>query len=540
MRLQFQYPEAAFLLLGAGILVLLFILYMLWRKRVIRRLGDPVLVAALLREVSPVMPYVRFFLLISAFLLAVIGLMNLRQPGGDLGGSRKGIDVVMALDLSKSMWARDAVESMSRLEKAKGLIHYLVDQMPDNRIALVLFAGRAYLHMPLTSDHAATRLFVNTADPADMPQKGTVLSEAMRTSALAFNNKERKFKSVVLITDGEDHDPEAVNTARELAEQGILINTIGIGSPAGASIIEPATGEPKKDAQGNIVISRLNAGLLQEIASETKGIYTSGNDLNEAAKVILEKLSGVERESLSDISLVNFTSYYLWFGIPALLLIVIEFFMSDKRKRRIAPQAILVPSLFLFTAFQIQAQSQLNDGNRLYRNGDFAGAERDYQNIISTQPGNMRARYNLALAQYRLNKTDTALSSMESVVLLSDDTNLRSKSFYNRGAVFSVQKKLDESIEAYKAALRLNPNDTLARENLQKALMERKAKNTPNKKPENPKKPKENPKKQPPPPQMNPKQAMRQLSKLQEKEQKTRQQLQQKRRTNGGFEKKDW
>lgn len=541
MRLQFQYIQGLWLLVAIGIFILLYTLYVIWKKKVTRQMGDPALIRQLTATHSPLRQHLKFVLLLLAFGSGVLALMNLRKPGGDGGGERKGIDVVIALDVSKSMWARD--QAPNRLEAAKQMIHALIDQMPGNRIGLVLFAGKAYLQMPLTSDHSAAKLFVSTADPLNIPQPGTVISEAMRTAALAFNNKERKFKSVVLVSDGEDHDPSAAETAREMAEQGIMINTVGIGSMEGATIIDPATGQAKPNAQGQPIQTKLNEEELRNIASTTHGVYIRLENPTVSVNTLVEQLSKVKKEDLSDLSLVNYTSYYLWFGIPMLLLLLIEFFTGDKRsEKRVQPAKKMQPALMLLVllglAFPTRAQvSELNQANQRYRQSQYTEAEAVYRRLLSGNPQDEKLRYNQALTQYRLEQKDSALSGFEKIISLSSDPGLRSKASYNAGVVNTSRGRLDQSIESYKQALRLNPMDTLARENLQKALLEKKKRDA-QKKEE-----KKTPRKTPPPPappKMNPKQAQQKLKNLQQKEQRTQQRLQQKPQAGGGYERKDW
>ena len=178
----------------------------------IKRIGDRNLVKALMGTYSSKLFSLKFGMLSIAFAAGVVMLMDLRKPGGTEGINRKGIDVVVALDVSKSMLAADLAPD--RLERAKQLIGKLMTAMPNDRIGLVLFAGKAYLQMPLTTDHGAARMFVSSASPDAVPQQGTVISEALQRSANAFNAAERRFKTVILISDGEDHDVEAVNTAK--------------------------------------------------------------------------------------------------------------------------------------------------------------------------------------------------------------------------------------------------------------------------------------------------------------------------------------
>jgi len=328
LGLHFQYENGWWLLLAIPVMAVLFFTYSRWKKRAAIKAGDPRLVAELTKESSSLLFVIKFLLPALAFAAGVFALMNLRKPGGSTAGTRKGIDVVIALDVSKSMWAADV--QPSRLEQARHTINLLIDSMPENRVALVLFAGKAYLQMPLTTDHNAAKLFVASAGPEMIPQQGTVLSDAMEMAERAFNNQERKFKSVVLFSDGEDHETSAISVAGELAAQGVMINTIGVGTAYGSIIKEPAAQEPKKDATSNVVISKLNEQMLKDIAAATNGIYSKLETPQKTVQAITGKLSGIERDSVPDLSLVNFTTWYLWFAVPMFFLLVGEFFIPER------------------------------------------------------------------------------------------------------------------------------------------------------------------------------------------------------------------
>jgi Ca-activated chloride channel family protein len=333
--LNFQFFHKEFIWLFAGIIlfITLFILVRRWKRKVIKRIGDKNLVKALIKTYSPGLFSLKFGLLSIAFAAGVVTVMDLRKPGDAEGINRKGIDVVIALDVSKSMLATDLAPN--RLERAKQLIGKLMNVMPNDRIGLVLFAGKAYLQMPLTTDHAAAAMFVSSASPDAVPQQGTVVSEAIRRSANTFNAAERRFKAVVLISDGEDHDPEAVKTAKELVEQGMMINTVGIGSPEGSYIPDPATGQNKVDpATGSAIISKLNEEELKEIAASTNGIYIRLQESDEAVKQLQEHLSQIESKAYSDVSLVNFKAYYWWFAAAMLVLLLAEYFIPETKKAK--------------------------------------------------------------------------------------------------------------------------------------------------------------------------------------------------------------
>jgi Ca-activated chloride channel family protein len=331
LNFQFLHKEFIWLFIGVGVFLLLFFLLWKWKRKVTKRIGDAALIKQLIGSYSPGLFGLKFGLLSIAFAAGVVAVMDLRKPGDAEGINRKGIDVVIALDVSKSMLATDLAPN--RLERAKQLIGKLMAAMPNDRIGLVLFAGKAYLQMPLTTDHGAAAMFVSSASPDAVPQQGSIISDAIKRSAAAFNAAERRFKAVVLISDGEDHDPEAVNTAKEYSAQGLMINTVGVGSPDGSYIPDPITGENKIDpATGSAVISKLNEDLLKQIASGTNGIYVRLQESDEAVKELQQQLSQIESKAFGDVSLMNFKAYYWWFAAAMLILLLVEYFIPETKK----------------------------------------------------------------------------------------------------------------------------------------------------------------------------------------------------------------
>lgn len=329
--IRFQHIEYLIGLAVLPLVVLLYLWVLRWKKKTVKKIGDEKLVKHLISNYSP-KSFLFKFLLASVALAAIIaGAANLQQPGVMDKVQRKGVDVVVAMDVSKSMLADDI--KPNRLEKARQLVYKLMDQMPDDRIALVLFAGRAYMQMPLTNDHSAARLFVQQASPDAVPAQGTVITEALRMSNTAFNSKDRKFKAIILITDGEDHDPGSVQLAQQMAEQGVMINTIGIGSAEGAPILDPTTNEYKKDQNGNTVISKLNETELQQLAGATKGVYVKLTDIGAAVDAMKKQLGTIEQTSMDDSAFKDFKSYFPWFLGWALFLLVLEFFFPERNTK---------------------------------------------------------------------------------------------------------------------------------------------------------------------------------------------------------------
>jgi Ca-activated chloride channel family protein len=327
--IHFQYESYAWLFIGLGLLLLLYFYWLNWKRRVKKQMGDARLIDQLLGYYSPYRSLLKFIFIGLAFTLGILAVMNPRKAGASDPTQRKGIDIAIALDVSNSMLATDMAPS--RLERAKQFISKLMEALPDDRIALVLFAGKAYMQMPLTADHGAASLFVSSAGPDAVPQQGTVITDALEMSSRVFNTAEKRFKAIVLISDGEDHDPGANSKAEELAEQGIMINTVGIGSVEGATIIDPSTRELKKDESGNTVISKLNEEELKSIAVKTNGIYIHLETSESAVVALKRQLAQIDRKAYGDISMMNFTSYYPWLAMAMLFLLLAESLFSENR-----------------------------------------------------------------------------------------------------------------------------------------------------------------------------------------------------------------
>lgn len=332
LNFQFQHIEFLSALALLPLLALLFWLVVRWKKATIKKIGDERLVKQLLRGFSSFRFLLKFVLAAVALAAIIIGIANPQKPGIMDKVERKGVDVVIAMDVSNSMLAEDI--QPNRLEKAKQLVLKLVGQLENDRVGLVVFAGRAYLQMPLTMDHAAARMYIQNAGPQMAPTQGTMISEALRLSAAAFNSKERKYKAIVLITDGEDHDPSSLQAAEQLSGNGIMINTVGIGSSLGTPIPDPATGQNRKDEFGNTVLSKLNEGQLQQLARLTRGVYVRPDDVDQAVTAILKQLSTIEETALEDSAFKDYIYYFQWFIAAALALLSLEFILPERKLAR--------------------------------------------------------------------------------------------------------------------------------------------------------------------------------------------------------------
>lgn len=330
---QFQYTFFAWAFTALLVFFLLFWAIKRWKRKTAAKMGEPVIVKAMLQRYSAARFNFKFFLLTIAFAFGVLAVMSLRKPGGDDGIQREGIDVIFALDLSNSMLAGDV--SPTRLDRAKEFISKMLNKMPNNRVGLVWFAGKAYVQMPISNDHSAAQMFINDASPHIIPMKGTVIGDALEESLKAFGDREAKFKAVVLITDGEDHDEKAVEVSKELSKRGLMVNTIGIGSPQGTFIPDDSTGGVRIDFEtGQEIVSKLNESLLRQIAANTNGVYVHLTDAEEAIEKVNDQLSQIETKVSDDMSLMSFTYYFWIFAALMLLSLLIEQLMPEGRRRK--------------------------------------------------------------------------------------------------------------------------------------------------------------------------------------------------------------
>ena len=327
---RFQHSEFFWLLLLLPLLAAAFGFYLRWRKAKTRALGTPRLIKTLIRGHIPGRRISKFVLSMTALFLGILGLANLQMGNEAEKVQRKGVDIVFALDVSKSMLAEDV--SPNRLARAKLLVQSVLDKMNDNRVGLVLFAGSAYQQSPLTIDYGSFKMLLSNASPEMVPSQGTVLGDAISTAQKIFTTKEKKYKTIVLISDGEDHDEEALRRTEKAKDEGIIIHTVGIGSAAGAPIIDPATGQNKVDETGATIISKLNEQELKDIAKAAGGSYHLLKNHNETANALLADISQMESKNLGAVVFADYSSYFQYFLLAAVLFMLMDWLLPSAKK----------------------------------------------------------------------------------------------------------------------------------------------------------------------------------------------------------------
>ena len=475
MKLPFEYTFLLWLLLILPLVIGIYFYAKQKKKNVFKKIGDEALVKQLTADYISSSFLKKFLLVFFSLALILISVANFRSPQGSSNIKRNGIDIMIAIDVSKSMLAQDVPPN--RLDRAKQLLNKLIDKLSNDRIGIVVFAGKAYLQMPLTADHSAAKMYLSAATPETVPTQGTVIGDALKMSYASFNTKEKKYKSVILISDGEDHDENALKVAEEMAQQGVVINTVGIGSPEGAPIMDATTNELKKDNEGNTVITKLNEQVLKDIAAKGNGSYQLFTNTDAVVAGLYEKLSSLETKSVNDDSLVNYKSWFQYLLGAALLLLLLELFIAEVRKNKFLKMKTSIAALLCLISFSVNAQSEnenIKVGNDAYKKNDYDNALKNYDVAIKKNDANATAQFNLGNALYKKDKKEDALNAYEKAATTMKLPVEKSNVAYNKGVVLQNDKKLEDCIVNYKNALKLDPNNVDARHNLQIALKKQK------------------------------------------------------------------
>ncbi len=318
------------LLLIVPLLFVAYALYLRARRKRLARFGSPELVSQLMPDASTGKGWLKISLLAAAWFFFVIGLAR-PQLGARLKEHQsQGVEVMVALDVSNSMLAEDY--SPNRLERSKLAISRLVDKLQGDRIGLVVFAGEAFVQLPITADYVSAKVFLKSIDTESVPIQGTALSEALMASARSFSTQSERSRAIILISDGEDHEGEAIEAARAIAEQGIRIYCIGVGSPQGKPI--PKNGSLLKDASGEIVVTRLNEEILQEIAGAGNGKYVRAGAAEFGLNPIIDDIRTLDKEQFNSVVFEDFDEQFMYFFAIALFFLILELLVPDTKARR--------------------------------------------------------------------------------------------------------------------------------------------------------------------------------------------------------------
>jgi Ca-activated chloride channel family protein len=330
--LRFEHPYYFYLF---ALIPLLFVLYLLmarWKKRALLRYGDPEIVKTLMPDYSRKRLFYKFILLLFSFASLVLALANPQIGSRFEKVERKGIDIMIALDVSNSMLSEDV--QPNRMERAKQAVSSLIDHLTNDRIGLVVFAGKAFMQMPITTDYDAARLFLSDINPGMISPQGTAIGEAIDMCGTSFGES-KKSKAIIIISDGENHQDDAVNAAKKANDNDIMVYTVGVGSPEGGPIPMVVSGNNTgylKDKEGNTVVTKMNPEALQEISSAGGGVYVNGNSTNSLQNV-LDHIDKLEKSNIDSKVFSEYEDRFQYFLALSLLLLICEIFIFERKAR---------------------------------------------------------------------------------------------------------------------------------------------------------------------------------------------------------------
>ena len=327
---RFENPEYLYLFIAMPLLVALYIYLNIRKRNDVKRLGVISTIKQMMPELSLKRSYLKFWLIFGA-ICAGIFMVARPQFGTKVENvDKEGIELMIAIDVSNSMMAQDV--SPDRLTRAKQILSRLIDIRKNDKVGLIVFAGEAYVQMPLTADTQSAKLFLNTIDTDIVPVQGTVIGEAINLGVNSFSSDKDVDKAMIIITDGEDHEGNAYEAAAKAAEQGIMINVIGIGSPEGAPIPEGySDSRYKTDNDGQVVVTKLNEQMAMEIAKSGKGLYAHADNSNSAIRALEDELNDLQTKKSTSLTYSEYDEKFTYFAWFMLIILIVEVLVYDKK-----------------------------------------------------------------------------------------------------------------------------------------------------------------------------------------------------------------
>ena len=491
---RFESPIYLYLLLLIPLLVIFRFVAIRGRRKKLRKFGDIDLLKQLMPNVSAFRPEVKFWLLIAALALLIVMLARPQMGTRISHEKRNGIETIIALDISNSMLAEDVAPS--RLSKSKMLVENMVDHFTNDKIGLIVFAGDAFVQLPITSDYVSAKMFLQNIEPSLIATQGTDIAEAINMARHSFTQDEQVGRAIIVITDGEDHEGGAVQAAEDAKKKGMRVFVLGVGDPKGAPI-PTDDGGYMTDNSGQTVMSALNEDMCRQIAQAGGGAYIHVDNTNVAQEKLNDELIKLQKGDITTTLYSEYDEQFQAFGILALLLLIIEICVFEsknpmlknvrlfKQRTRSAKTTLLL-MLFLMMGMSASAQSDrqsIRQGNRQFRAQEFAKSEVEYRKAVAKNPRNAQAVYNLGCALMAQQKDSAAVVQFQNAGKMETVKMRKAMAYHNIGVICQQHQMYGEAIEAYKEALRNNPKDDETRYNL--ALCKRQQKNQPQNKDQN-------------------------------------------------------
>ena len=472
---RFEDPIYLYLLLLIPLFAIIRFVALRTQKRRLRKFGNPLLLKELMPDVSRWRPGIKFWLLQAALALLILMLARPQMGTKISHEKRTGIETIICVDISNSMLAEDVTPS--RLDRAKMMVENLVDHFTDDKIGLIVFAGDAFVQLPITSDYVSAKMFLSSVDPSMMGTQGTDIARAVEMATHSFTQEKEVGKAIIIITDGEDHEGGAVEAAEAAKKAGMRVYMLGIGSTKGAPIPIPHTSDYMTDNTGQTVMSALNEDMCKQIASAGGGAYIHVENNSNAQDLLDQELEKLARKETKATVYSDYDEQFQAFGILALLLLVIEVCLLESKNPLLKRVSLfgtrkksVATVLLLLVAMSVSAQTDrqyIRQGNKQYRAGNFPNAEVSYRKAIEKNDRNPQALYNLGNSLLFQNKDSAAVAEFEKAAKAETNPLRKSKAYHNMGVVCQRHQMFGEAIEAYKQSLRLNPHDDETRYNLE-------------------------------------------------------------------------
>jgi Ca-activated chloride channel family protein len=329
--IQFEHKEFFWAFLLIAVFVLLFIYFNGWKRKAWKKFGDGVLTNRLVLQKSNARSFVKFLLLTLALFFLVSGIIDPKVGSRLEKVKRKGIDLYIAIDVSNSMLAQDI--KPDRLDRAKMAISNLINELNGDRVGLIVFAGQAYKQLPLTTDYSAAQLFLSAVSTKIVPVQGTAIGAAINLASRSFEDDKHN-KAIIVISDGENHTDNPIDAAKDAAAKGIRVFTIGMGLPDGAPIpIADNNGSVTylKDRKGNVVVTKLNQQMLEDIAAAGNGTFTRANNASVGLDAILKNINKIQKQNIEERQFTDYVHRFQYFLIPAILFLILELITVERK-----------------------------------------------------------------------------------------------------------------------------------------------------------------------------------------------------------------
>ena len=327
---RFARPEYLYLLMLIPVLIGFFYYALIIKSKRLKTLGNKSLLRGLMPEASHIRPRVKFYMLLTALILSIF-MMAGPQFGSKLEKQkRQGVELVIAVDVSNSMLSQDL--KPDRMSRAKRVLNHLIDNLQNDKVALMIFAGDAYVQMPLTTDVSSAKMFLSNINPGMVPVQGTAIGMAIKRAMQLFSSTDTNVgKSIIIITDGENHEDDAVKMAQEALKNGITVNVLGVGTPEGAPIPIAGTQSFRKDRDGNVVVTKLNETMCQEISAAGGGMYVRVDNSSAAVRALSSELNKLAKSEIESQVYSQYNEQYIAIAWIVLVLLVLECIFLERK-----------------------------------------------------------------------------------------------------------------------------------------------------------------------------------------------------------------